>query len=71
VGIGYELLKLSAKTRHNRITKFLIAPGLWIQRITTQEPSDDQLEVAIVALQNALGVEKPEPVSQPQLNDHY
>lgn len=58
-GVGYELLKLSAKTSHNRIVKFLIAPGLWIQRITTQEPSDDQLEVAIVALQNALGIKKP------------
>jgi uncharacterized protein YqhQ len=68
VGIGYELLKLSAKTRHNRITKFLIAPGLWIQRITTQEPSDDQLEVAIVALQNALGIEKANPMIQPELN---
>ena len=70
-GIGYELLKLSAKTSHNKITRFLIAPGLWIQRITTQEPSDDQLEVAIVALQNALGVAKPEPVIQPELNKRY
>ena len=68
VGVGYELLKLSAKTSHNRITKFLIAPGLWIQSITTREPSEDQMEVAIVALQNALGVEKPEPVIQPELN---
>jgi len=71
VGVGYELLKLSAKTSHNKITKFLIAPGLWIQKITTQEPSDDQIEVAIVALQNALGVEKPEPVIQPELNKRY
>jgi uncharacterized protein YqhQ len=63
-------LKLSAKTSHNRITKFLIAPGLWIQSITTREPSEDQMEVAIVALQNALGVEKPEPVIQPELNKH-
>jgi uncharacterized protein YqhQ len=61
-GVGYELLKLSGKARHNKIVKFLIAPGLWIQRITTQEPSDDQLEVAIVALQNALGKKTPEPV---------
>jgi uncharacterized protein YqhQ len=68
VGIGYELLKLSAKTSHSRITKFLIAPGLWIQRITTQEPLDDQIEVAIVALQNALGIGKPEPVIQPELD---
>jgi uncharacterized protein YqhQ len=71
VGVGYELLKLSAKTSHNKVTKFLIAPGLWIQKITTQEPSDDQIEVAIVALQNALGVEKPEPVIQPELNKRY
>jgi uncharacterized protein YqhQ len=70
-GVGYELLKLSAKASHNKIVKFLIAPGLWIQKITTQEPSDDQLEVAIVALQNALGVEKSEPVIQPELNKRY
>jgi uncharacterized protein YqhQ len=71
VGVGYELLKLSAKTSHNKVTKFLIAPGLWIQKITTQEPSDDQIEVAIVALQNALGAEKPATVIQPELNKQY
>ncbi len=65
-GVGYELLKLSAKASHNKIVKFLIAPGLWIQRITTQEPSDDQLEVAIVALQNALGIKQPEVLPQPE-----
>jgi uncharacterized protein YqhQ len=65
-GVGYELLKLSAKASHNKIVKFLIAPGLWIQRITTQEPSDDQLEVAIVALQNALGVRKEETILSPE-----
>jgi uncharacterized protein YqhQ len=65
-GAGYELLKLSGKTRHNKITKFLIAPGLWIQRITTKEPSDDQLEVAIVALENALGRKTPELILQPE-----
>jgi uncharacterized protein YqhQ len=70
-GVGYEILKLSAKTSHNKVTKLLIAPGLWIQRITTQEPSEDQMEVAIVALQNALGVEKPELVIQPELNKRY
>ncbi len=65
-GVGYELLKLSAKASHNKIVKFLIAPGLWIQRVTTQEPSDDQLEVAIVALRNALSLNKPEAISQPE-----
>ncbi len=55
-GGSYELLKLSGKTRENRITKFLIQPGLWLQRITTSEPSSEQMEVAIVALESALGL---------------
>ena len=49
-GISYELLKLSGKTRNNVLTKFLIAPGLWLQRITTREPEDDQLEVGLTSL---------------------
>jgi uncharacterized protein YqhQ len=55
-GGSYELLKLSGKTRDNAVTRFLIAPGLWMQRITTREPSIDQVEVAIAALEAALGV---------------
>ena len=55
-GGSYELLKLSGKTRDNRVTRLLIQPGLWLQRITTQEPSADQLEVAIVALESAVGL---------------
>jgi uncharacterized protein YqhQ len=53
-GVSFELLKLSGKTRTNPITKFFIAPGLWIQRITTSEPSDDQVEVAITALKESI-----------------
>jgi len=53
-GISFELLKLSGKTRNNRLTQILIAPGLWIQRITTKEPSDDQIEVAISALKSSI-----------------
>jgi uncharacterized protein YqhQ len=37
----------------------LIAPGLWLQRVTTREPDESQLEVAIVALRCALGLEDP------------
>jgi uncharacterized protein YqhQ len=55
-GASYELLKLSGRTRDNAITRFLIAPGLWLQRITTKEPSIEQLEVAIAALEASLGV---------------
>jgi uncharacterized protein YqhQ len=53
-GISYELLKLSGKKRDNRYVRWLTTPGLWLQKITTQEPDDDQLEVAIVALKSAL-----------------
>src|SRR4030043_1885793 len=53
-GISYELLKLSGKKRDNRYVRWLAAPGLWLQRITTQEPDDTQLEGAIVALKSAL-----------------
>ena len=58
-GSSYELLKLSGKTRENSITKFLIQPGLGLQRITTKEPSMDQLEVAIAALKASLGQLEP------------
>ncbi len=55
-GSSYEILKLSGKTRDNKITRLLIQPGLWLQRITTKEPTMEQLEVAIVALESALGL---------------
>ncbi len=55
-GGSYELLKLSGRKRDHRITRLLIQPGLWLQRITTREPSREQLEVAIVALEAAVGI---------------
>jgi uncharacterized protein YqhQ len=53
-GTSYELLKLSDKKRNSRFMRGLVGPGLWLQRITTREPDDAQLEVAIVALKSAL-----------------
>ncbi len=62
-GASYELLKISGKTRDNAFTKFLIKPGLWLQLITTKEPSKEQLEVALAALKASLGIEtKPSTV---------
>ena len=55
-GGSYELLKLSGKTRDNKLTRILIKPGLWLQRLTTREPTPDQLEVAIASLEAALGI---------------
>lgn len=54
-GSSYELLKFSGRSRHHPVVRFLMSPGLWLQRITTREPSDDQLAVALVALKEALG----------------
>ena len=55
-GVSFELLKLSGRKRNHPLTRLLIAPGLWLQRITTREPDDAQLEVALVALSRALGL---------------
>ncbi len=55
-GGSYEILKFSARKRNNPIVNALIQPGLWLQRITTKEPNLEQLEVAIVALESALGI---------------
>ncbi len=56
-GISYEFLKWSAKTKENILVKMLIAPGLWFQRLTTKEPDEKQLEVALASLNKALEME--------------
>lgn len=53
-GIGYEVLKSTARHQDNPIAKALIWPGLQVQRITTQEPDDEQLEVGLRSLELAL-----------------
>jgi len=57
-GLSYELLKLSGRFRSNGFVKFLIAPGLWLQTMTTAEPDDEMLEVALCALKAAIGQEE-------------
>lgn len=55
--VSYELIRFSAK--HGKsIFALMTKPGLWLQRITTQPPTDDQVECAIVALQQAMELEK-------------
>jgi uncharacterized protein YqhQ len=53
-GLSYEVLRLTARKRAAPVFAVLVWPGLMLQRITTQEPTDDMLEVAIVALEEAL-----------------
>ena len=48
-GLGYELLKVCGKY-DNALTRIISAPGMWLQRITTKEPDDDMIEIAIAAL---------------------
>ena len=60
-GLSYEFIKFSAKKRGNRVIEVLILPGLWLQRLTTREPSDDQIEVAVRAVTEALAMEPLEP----------
>lgn len=57
-GTSYELLKISGKYRSNPLIRFMTVPGLWLQRITTAEPDDDMIEVALCALKVSLGREE-------------
>ena len=59
MGVGYEILMLAGK-HDNFITRIISAPGLWVQRITTKEPTEDMLEIAIISIKCALRDDFPE-----------
>lgn len=65
-GVAYEFIRWSAKRSTTTIGKMLVAPGLWLQRITTSEPDETQLEVALVAIKCALGIEHDKKVTYVQ-----
>ena len=52
-GVGYELIKICGRYE-NTFTKIISAPGMWLQRITTIEPEDDMIEIAIAAVKEVL-----------------
>lgn len=56
-GFAYELNRYASKHMDNKILKAAITPGLWMQKLTTREPSDDQIEIALIALKRALSLE--------------
>ena len=66
-GLSYEIIRLSAKKESSWFFKLMTKPGVWLQNITTQEPDDKQLEVAIEALKESLKLEPPtgEPLPAP------
>lgn len=53
MGVGYELIRLCGR-RDNWLTRIIAAPGLWVQRITTKEPDDSMIEVAIAAMEKVI-----------------
>ena len=76
VGLGYEFIRYAGR-HNNLLVRILSAPGLWCQRLTTKEPDDRQIEVAIVALKTALpdiypeetafdNIEQPEKSEKPE-----
>ncbi len=56
-GLAYELIRFAGRHTGNRVLMTLLAPGLWLQRLTTREPTLDQIEVSIRALQEVLRLE--------------
>jgi len=64
-GLSYEIIRYAAKKESGAIFKIMTLPGIWLQNITTQEPDDDQLEVAIVSLKESLKLEPEEVENAP------
>jgi uncharacterized protein YqhQ len=60
-GIAYEIIRFSARHLSNPVCRIMTRPGMWLQKITTKEPDDAQLEVAITALKTALAYDVIEP----------
>jgi uncharacterized protein YqhQ len=56
-GIAYEIIRFAGKHSQNTVLRAVLAPGLWLQRLTTREPSLDQIEVSIRALREVLRLE--------------
>jgi uncharacterized protein YqhQ len=56
-GLSYEIIRLSARKEGGAFFKFITRPGVWLQNVTTKEPDDKQLEVAIEALKESLKLE--------------
>ena len=63
--IAYEFIRLGANHPNNPIMRALLAPGMWMQRLTTGEPDLSQIEVAIVALKRVLVADGVLPAEPP------
>jgi hypothetical protein len=63
--LGYELTQFGARHIQNSFIRVIITPGLWLQRLTTREPDEGQIEVAVAALKEVLATEQAEEAVQP------
>ncbi len=63
--LGYEFIYFTSRHADNPVMRLLMTPGLWLQSLTTREPDDKQLEVALSALKKVLEVEQPEKYPAP------
>jgi uncharacterized protein YqhQ len=64
--LGYEFIYFTSRHCDNLLMKILLTPGLWLQSLTTREPDDQQLEVALEALKHVIAEEKlPQEIPQP------
>lgn len=64
----YEIIRLAGRFRNQSMTRILLAPGMWSQYLTTREPTDDQIEVAVASLQRVMDLEEgrvPDSLEEP------
>jgi uncharacterized protein YqhQ len=66
--LGYEVIYFTANHADSAVVRALAAPGLWLQSMTTREPTDDQLEVALAALGRAIEIDQAEEIAQPSIS---
>lgn len=64
MGLGYEVIYFGARHTDKWIVRALLAPGLWLQSLTTGEPDDKQIEVAIAAMKKAVEIDQTEETAQ-------
>ena len=72
-GIGYEVIRFAGRNKNSKLLHVILGPGLLMQRITTSQPSPDQVEIAIAALKNVFEQEKDggEVASQVAAETHH
>jgi uncharacterized protein YqhQ len=63
--VVYEVIRLAGMFKSGWLTRVLLAPGLWSQYLTTREPTEDQIEVAVAALREVMALEQEAAVAEP------